>query len=98
MTQSSASVSRPRLSFRVALGISVFIAALGFWVGPGRWLVFAGPNDVPDVETLDRCTWVAMIWTIFFFYCAFLFRRKALWFLLFAPFAAFWPTMFWLQA
>lgn len=39
-----------RLSFRVALGISALIAALGFWVGLGRGSIYAATTTQPTAH------------------------------------------------
>lgn len=81
--------------FRVAAMVSVAIAAVGFWVGPGgRWLAFDRGNGVPNPETLRYCTFFAVAWLIWSLMTALRYRWKALWLLPLAPFAILWPTMF----
>jgi hypothetical protein len=81
-------------SFRLALILSFLIALAGFVLGPGRWLLFAGSNDVPNSNTISLCTGIALAWVILFCATAMIYRARALWFLLGAPFVLFWPIMF----
>jgi hypothetical protein len=92
MVTERSSAVRPQ--FWVAASVSLIIAAVGFWVGPGRWLAFASGNGVPNAETLRYCTYFALAWIAWFVLCAFRYRWKALWFLPLAPFAILWPAMF----
>jgi hypothetical protein len=83
-----------RTRFWVALVVSAIIAVAGFWVGPGLWLAYDRGSDVPNGQTLLTCTYFALAWVVIFLLAVFIYRWKALWLLLFAPFALLWPTMF----
>jgi hypothetical protein len=74
--------------------MSATIAAAGFWVGPGRFAVYARGNGMPNAEALRLCTYFASAWVAWFVVSLLIYRRKALWLLLLAPFAILWPTMF----
>jgi hypothetical protein len=52
--------------FLPTLILAVLIAGIGFWEGPGRWRVYAGPNDVPNSGTVAACDWTAIICVIVF--------------------------------
>jgi hypothetical protein len=86
--------SRLRARFWAGALISATIAAAGFWVGPGRFVIYAHGVGVPSGQTLLLCTYFALAWVAWFAACVLLYRWKALWLLLLAPFAILWPTMF----
>jgi len=72
---------------------SVVAAAVAFCDGPGLWLIFAGPNDIPDPLNVSVSIWLGWIW-IGTFVAALFFRGwRALWLLLAAPLALFWPAI-----
>jgi hypothetical protein len=81
-------------AFGAVLAVAVAIAALGFWVGPVRWVMYARGNGMPDTETLRLCSHLAAAWVVVFVLSVPPFRARALWFLLSAPFALYWPLMF----
>ena len=83
-----------RYAFGTAFGLALLIAAAGFWVGPGRWLIHDRGNDVPNAETLRLCSHLAAAWVAVFVVSLSLFRARALWLLLTAPFALWWPLTF----
>ena len=75
------------------LVITLVVAMLAFWLGPLRFLVFARGNDVPDSGAVALSIWLAWIW-IGVLIAAIIFRgRRALWFLVQAPFVLYWPGM-----
>ena len=80
--------------FRWFVFLSAVLAAAGFWIGPGRWLAYAGSGDVPDLALLRLCTCFALSWFAVFIVSILRYRWRALWQLLFAPFALLWPGMF----
>jgi hypothetical protein len=73
------------------LVITLVVAMLAFWLGPLRFL--ARGNDVPDSGAVALSIWLAWIW-IGVLIAAIIFRgRRALWFLVQAPFVLYWPGM-----
>ena len=70
---------------------SFLIAAFGFWIGPGHFLAFAGPNDVPSTELISWCIWLAWIWTSIVVIAILVYQWRACLALLGAPFVLFWP-------
>jgi hypothetical protein len=70
------------------------VAVTGFWEGPGRHLAHGGPNDLPTAETLAICDRLAVIWCIILMASVAIFRKRALWQLLGAPFVLIWPIGF----
>lgn len=70
---------------------SFLIAAIGFWIGPGRFLAFAGPNEVPSSDIISYCIWTAWIWTLVVIIAILVYQWRALVALLGAPFVLFWP-------
>jgi hypothetical protein len=82
-----------RRGFALWLVVSLLVAATGFWWGPGRWLAFAGPNDVPTSEILSLCIKIGWLWLATFVVAVVAYRRRALWLIVGAPFVLFWPVM-----
>lgn len=72
---------------------SFLIAAIGFWIGPGRYFLFAGPYDVPSRVIVSYCTWTAWLWALFALTALLVYRWRAVPVLLGAPFVLFWPFM-----
>jgi hypothetical protein len=72
---------------------SFLIAAVGFWIGPARYVLFAGPNDVPSPELISYCTWTAWLWVAFAVTAVLVYQWRAAVVLLGAPFVLFWPFM-----
>ena len=83
-----------RSRFWIGICASAVIAAVGFWVGPGRWLAYGGGNSLPDPETLRLCTYLAVAWLLVFLGAVPVYRLRSLWLLPLAPVATFWPVMF----
>jgi hypothetical protein len=81
------------LRFVPLLAISGLFAALGFWFGPARALLFASSNSVPNTATLTLCIWLAWFWAGAFFFAVVFHGRRALWLLAGAPFVLVWPAM-----
>jgi len=73
---------------------SVVIAALGFWLGPLRWLLFGGGNGVPLPATISLCIFVAWGWLAVFVAGLFLCRARALWLLVEVPLVLYFPATF----
>jgi len=72
---------------------SIVAAAVAFWCGPLRFIVYAGPNDVPDGQSIAFSIWFGWIWIAIFLGCLFFAKWRALWLLILAPFALYWPAM-----
>jgi hypothetical protein len=87
-------MNRQRLGFLSLLGLSVLVSASGFWVGPGRWIFYAGPNDVPNSQVIALCDWIGITWIVVFFLSVAMHPTKAILFLIPAPFVLYWPIMF----
>ena len=79
--------------FGLLLALSFGVAAVGFWIGPGRFLAYAGPNDVPDAWLISICIYVAWAWIALIFVLLARFKWRALWALIGAPAVLFWPYM-----
>ena len=80
-------------AFFLAVWMSLLVAALGFYLGPGRFLLSGSGSYLPNGSSLKLCTYLAAAWVVIFLLSAFSFKRKALWLLLAAPFALYWPLM-----
>lgn len=83
-----------RFPFSALLWASIMVSALGFLIGPVRWLVLSGPNDVPTYLTVVICNVIALIWLVLFVVIVIYYRYKALWLIFEAPFVLYWPMMF----
>ena len=70
---------------------SFLIAAAGFWIGPGSFLAFAAPGDIPSRAMISYCTWIAWIWVLFAVTAILIYRWRAAVILLGAPFVLLWP-------
>jgi len=70
---------------------SFLIAAVGFWIGPGRFLAFGGPGDIPSPDIISYCTWIAWFWALFAVTAILIYQWRGLPALLGAPFVLFWP-------
>lgn len=85
---------RARDGFRIFAVSSILAATLGVWCGPGRMLVFAYRNDVPSAETISGCIWLAWLWLATVAAALAIYRWRAVWLLIPAPFVLFWPVLF----
>ena len=72
---------------------AVAVAAVAFYWGPVRWFVYDSGNDVPNSETVAVSIWLGWLWIAIFIGAACFARSRALWLLLAAPFALYWPAM-----
>jgi hypothetical protein len=72
---------------------SAAIAGFAFAIGPLRWILSDRGNDVPLADSLFVSVWVGWIWIATFVGAIWTARWKALWLLLAAPFALYWPMM-----
>jgi len=78
----------------LSLVVSSFLtAAAGLWIGPGSYLVFAGPGDIPSPETISYCTWIAWLWALFAITAILAYRWRAAVVLLGAPLVLLWPFL-----
>jgi hypothetical protein len=84
---------RSKAAYRAWLCAAILVAALGFWIGPGRFIFYATGNGMPNDASIISTNWVAGLWLIIFTFALLLYKVKALWFLLIAPFALYWPLM-----
>ena len=74
--------------------IGLFIlTVLDLGVGPLWYLMFNRGNDVPEAGILDLSIWLGWLWIVVFVVAVWLGGRRALWLLLAAPFALYWPSM-----
>ncbi len=72
---------------------SFLIAAVGFWIGPASFLLFAGPGDVPSRVVISYCTLTAWIWALLAVTAILVYRWRAAVILLTAPFVLLWPFL-----
>ncbi len=75
--------------FKIWLLGSLLIAALGFWLGPGRWLMLP-PGFVAKNVVMTECIWLSWLWVAVFVTAVIRYRRRALRLLAGAPFALLW--------
>jgi hypothetical protein len=73
--------------------VSIAVAAVAFLWGPLRWFLYAGSNDIPDSYNLARSVWLGWTWIGTFGTTLLICKWRALWLLLAAPFALYWPAM-----
>jgi hypothetical protein len=71
----------------------IAVAAVAFYWGPLRWLLYAPPGYVPDGYMVTISIWLAWIWIAIFIGAVAFARWRALWLVLVAPFALYWPAM-----
>ena len=74
------------------LTVSFLFAALGFWFGPVRWVVYAPPGYAPNIGNLTLCIWLGWTWLAVVAVALSLHGRRALWLLAGAPFVLLWPA------
>ena len=72
---------------------SIIAATVAFWWGPLRFIIYAGPNDVPTGQSIALSVWLGWFWIATFVGSLFFGRLRALWLLILAPFALYWPAM-----
>jgi hypothetical protein len=72
---------------------SIIAAAVACWWGPLRFIIYAGPNDVPTGNSIALSVWLGWIWIATFLGSLFFEKWRALWLLILAPFALYWPAM-----
>jgi len=85
----------PRITgFRLTLFLTYAVALFGFAIGPLRFAWVARGNDMPSSGMLVQCSMVALVWIALAIYATFAYRVRALWILLGAPLALYWPGMF----
>jgi hypothetical protein len=81
-------------SFLFLLLVSLLDAATGFWWGPGRGMAYVVRGYVPEAETIQVCDDLAVVWLVIFLASQVVYRKRALWQLLGAPFVLLWPVGF----
>lgn len=69
------------------------VAAVAFYWGPLRFIIYAPPGYLPDDEALTVSVWLGWLWIAIFVGALYFARWRALWLLLAAPFALYWPAM-----
>ena len=75
------------------LMLSGVIAALGFGVGPLRWMILA--NDAaPAAGVVSICIWIAWLWLAVFTTSIVSLRLRSIWLLFEAPFVLAFPLEF----
>lgn len=75
------------------LMVSGMIAALGFGVGPLRWMVLAN-HAAPTAGVVTICIWIAWLWLAVFLTSIASLRLHSVWLLLQAPFVLMFPWGF----
>jgi hypothetical protein len=50
---------------------SILVAAVDFWWGPLRFIIYAGPNDVPTSQSLALSIWLGWFWIATGLQCGF---------------------------
>jgi len=75
------------------LMVSGMIAALGFGVGPLRWMVLAN-HAAPTAGVVAICIWIAWLWLAVFVTSILSLRLHSMWLLLQAPFVLMFPWEF----
>lgn len=86
-----AEIARQR--FMPFLLVSGVIAALGFGVGPLRWMV-TGHDMVPTTGIVSVCIWIAWLWLAVFGTSIVSLRLNSVWLLFEAPFVLAFPSSF----
>ena len=81
-------------SFLYVLLVSLLVAATGFWWGPVRSIPYIVRGQVPGAEMLHVCNEFAVVWLVIFLASVVIYRKRALWQLLGAPFVLLWPVGF----
>ncbi len=71
----------------------IAVAGVALYWGPLRWLIYAPPGYVPDGNTITISIWLGWLWIAIFIGAVCFVRWRALWLLLVAPFALYWPSM-----
>ena len=66
---------------------SIIAAGVAFWWGPLRFIIYAGPGDVPTSHALALSIWLGWIWIAIFLGSVLFAKWRAFWLLLAAPFA-----------
>ena len=79
-----------RRRFMPFLMLSGVIAALGFGVGPLRWMVLAN-HAAPTAGIVSICIWIAWLWIVVFAISIVSLRFYNVWLLLEAPFVLVFP-------
>ena len=72
---------------------AIAVAAVAFYWGPLRFLIYAPPGYVPDDHTLEVSIWLGWLWIAIFAGAAYFARWWALGLLLVSPLALYWPAM-----
>jgi hypothetical protein len=72
---------------------SIVATAVAFWWGPLRFIIYAGPGDVPTSHAVALSVWLGWIWIAIFLGSLFFAKWRALWLPILAPFALYWPAM-----
>lgn len=72
---------------------AIAAALLAFWWGPLRFILYAPSGYVPDSPALEVSVWLGWAWIAIFVAALYFVRWRALWLLLLAPFALYWPAM-----
>jgi hypothetical protein len=74
---------------------SIAIAAIAFWIGPGRLLSYNidGGNGIPSADSVAYSIWLGWAWILTLIGAAIVKRRKAIYLLLLAPLVLYWPLM-----
>ena len=57
-------------------------------------MVYGGPNDLPTTQTLWACDQLAVVWCVILAVSVGVYRKRALWQLVGAPFSLLWPVGF----
>jgi hypothetical protein len=86
-------VGTQRKEFIALLLVSGLVATYGFWIGPLSWIIYNTGNDIPNGEATDLSIWIGWLWLGIFSVTVVRCKKMALWLLLLAPFALFWPCM-----
>ena len=72
---------------------SIALTVLAFALGPFRWIAFSGENDVPTSGAVTLAIWLGWLWIGMFAVALVTVGKRAIWFLLQAPFVLYWPAM-----
>jgi hypothetical protein len=71
----------------------IVVAITAFGTGPLLWFLLESGNDIPSSNNVALSIWLGWIWIGTFVAALFARGRRALWLLIAAPFALYWPAM-----